>query len=199
MIFDISQEIFSSEVFPGDPVPNKKEVLSLKKSNPDKCNLTELILGSHTGTHLDAPCHFIIDGKDIEQIRLDQCIGECLVTALKEISYEDMEQWKRQGIHKILFKNGKKLNAKEAGYLVEAGCVLVGVECSTAGIDAENEEVHKILLSNEVIIIEGLRMECVPEGKYFISALPLKMKDLDGSPIRAILWKNDMGGEAICT
>ncbi len=199
MIFDISQEIFSSEVFPGDPVPNKRAVLSLKKSNPDKCNLTELILGSHTGTHLDAPCHFITDGKDVEQIRLDQCMGECLVTALEEISYEDREQWKRQGIHKILFKNGKKLNAKEAGYLVEAGCVLVGVECSTVGIDAENEEVHKILLSNEVIIIEGLRMKCVPEGKYFISALPLKMKDLDGSPIRAILWKNDMGGETICT
>lgn len=197
MIFDISQEIFSSEVYPGDPIPDKKEILSLKKKNPDKCKLTEFVLGSHAGTHLDAPCHFLADGKDIEQVELDKCMGRCLVTALDEICGENVEQWKKQGICRVLLKNGKKLNVMEAECLVEAGCVCVGVECSTVGIDAQNEEVHKMLLSNEIVIIEGLRMEHVPEGEYFLSALPLKMKDLDGSPIRAILWKDEVGGERI--
>lgn len=194
MIFDISQEIFSSEVYPGDPVPDRKTILSLEKSAPDKCNLTELVLGSHTGTHLDAPRHFIADGKDVEQMELDKCMGICMVTALDEISRENVKQWKKQNVHRILFKNGKKFSTEEAKYLVDAGCVCVGVECSTVGIAEQNEEVHKILLSNEIVIIEGLRMEHVPEGEYFLSALPLKMKDLDGSPIRAILWKGDMKG-----
>lgn len=192
MIFDISQEIFSSDVYPGDTIPNKKEILSLKKSNPDKCNLTEFVLGSHTGTHLDAPCHFVADGKDIEHVELDKCIGKCLVVALEEICHENVEQWRKKGICRILFKNGKKLTIQEAEYLIKAGCECVGVECNTVGVDAQNEKVHKILLLNEMVIIEGLRMEHVPEGEYFVSALPLKMKDLDGSPIRAILWKNDM-------
>lgn len=192
MIFDISQEIFSSEVYPGDPIPDKKEILSLKKSGPDKCQLSELILGSHTGTHIDAPCHFLADGKDIEQVELDKCMGKCLVIISEEIGHETVEQWEKRGVHRILLKNGKKLNAREAQYLVKSGCVCVGVECSTVGIDAQNEEVHKILLSNEIVIIEGLRMEHVPEGEYFLSALPLKMKDLDGSPIRAVLWKDDI-------
>ena len=98
MIFDISQEIFSSDVYPGDTIPNKKEILSLKKSNPDKCNLTEFVLGSHTGTHLDAPCHFVADGKDIEHVELDKCIGKCLVVALEEICHENVEQWRKKGI-----------------------------------------------------------------------------------------------------
>ena len=192
MIFDISQEIFSSDVYPGDTIPNKKEILSLKKSNPDKCNLTEFVLGSHTGTHLDAPCHFVADGKDIEHVELDKCIGKCLVVALEEICHENVEQWRKKGICRILFKNGKKLTIQEAEYLIKAGCECVGVESNTVCVDSKNEEVHKILLLNEMVIIEGLRMEHVPEGEYFVSALPLKMKDLDGSPIRAILWKNDM-------
>lgn len=198
MIFDISQEIFSSEVYPGDPIPNKKAVLSLKKSAPDLCNLTELVLGSHTGTHIDAPRHFIADGKDVERIELDKCTGRCLVTSLEKICHEDAAQWKKQGIHRILFKNEKKLSLDEAEHLVEAGCVCVGVECSTIGINDENEEVHKLLLSNEIVIIEGLRMEHVPDGEYFISAFPLKMRDLDGSPIRAVLWQDDMEGVTRC-
>ncbi len=191
MIFDISQEIFSSEVYPGDPAPEKKEILSFTKEKPDKCKLTELVFGSHTGTHLDAPCHFIADGRDVEQLDLEKCMGKCLVTAMDEITDECTKQWKKQGINRILLKNRKKLNAAEAERLVEAGCVCIGVECSTIGTVEHNEEVHKLLLSNEIVIMEGLRMEHVPEGVYFLSALPLKMQDLDGSPIRAVLWKND--------
>lgn len=192
MIFDISQELFSAEVYPGDPIPAKKEILSMNKNNPDKCNLTEIILGSHTGTHLDAPCHFIIDGKDAEQIVLGKCMGRCLVTALDEISKEDTDQWKAQNIYRILLKNRKKLNISEAKRLVDIGCVCVGVECSTVGEELYNEKVHQILLSNEIVVIEGLRMEHVPEGEYFLSALPLRMREVDGSPVRAILWQKDM-------
>ncbi len=69
----------------------------------------------------------------MEQIELGKCIGKCLVTTLEEIAYEDGERFRKQDIHRVLFKNGKKLKVKEAKYLLEAGCVCVGVECSTIG------------------------------------------------------------------
>lgn len=188
MIYDITQELFSAEIYPGDPIPKKQEILSLNKKAPDLCQLTEMRLGSHTGTHLDAPCHFIAGGKDVEQLDLNKCIGRCVVTEISKVYQADTRRWGSMGIQRILFKNQKKLSVEEAECLAAMGCQCVGVECSTIGIEEENERVHKLLLSNEIVIIEGLRMEQVPEGEYFLSALPLKMRGLDGSPIRAILY-----------
>lgn len=187
-VYDISQEVFSSEVYPGDPIPQKKEILSFQKIVPDKCRLTELILGSHTGTHLDAPSHFIPDGKDIGQLELRKCMGRCLAISKSRICREDINAWRLHGNNRILLKDGKKIDIEEAKLLVELGCICVGVESSTIGVEDENEEVHKILLSNEIIIIEGLRMQQVPEGEYFLCALPLKLSGVDGSPVRAVLY-----------
>ena len=74
-IYDISKELFSTTVFPGDPVPAKRPVHQLEKG--DHCNLTELTLGSHSGTHFDAPCHFVLGGKTIDQVDLNRCVGPC--------------------------------------------------------------------------------------------------------------------------
>ena len=76
-IYDISKEVFSSTVFPGDPVPGHRPVSELAKG--DLCNLTSLTLGSHSGTHMDAPCHFVAGGKTIDQVDLARCVGPCQV------------------------------------------------------------------------------------------------------------------------
>jgi len=191
MIYDISQEVFASNPYPGDPVPEKTEVCSMKKSPPDACQLTRIVLGSHTGTHLDAPCHFIPNGKDAEQIELNKCVGRCLVVSLNEIDLKSIERWKELGIRKILLKNGKKINIQEALLLAQFNVECIGVEANTIGEDDENGEVHRILLLNEMVILEGLCMEMVPVGEYYLSALPLRMKTLDGSPVRAVLISQD--------
>ncbi len=188
MIFDISQEIFSSEVYPGDPIPKKEKLLSLNNEKSDICQLTRLIIGSHSGTHLDAPLHFYKDGKDVEQIELEKCVGECkVVSANGKIKEEEIYKWVKDGTKRLLIKGKIDLDSFQAKCLVKSGIYCIGVEQSTVGFGEEQEKVHKILLGAEVVIIEGLRMNEVIDGKYFLSALPLKMKGLDGSPIRAIL------------
>ncbi len=188
MIFDISQEIFSSEVYPGDPIPKKEEILSLNNETPDICQLTRLIMGSHSGTHLDAPLHFYKDGKDVEQIELKKCIGECkVVSASGKIEEEEIYKWVKDGTKRLLIKGKIELDSSQAECLVKSGVYCIGVEQNTVGSGKEQEKVHKILLGAEVVIIEGLRMDKIIDGRYFLSAVPLKMKGLDGSPIRAIL------------
>ena len=189
MIYDISQEIFSAEIYPGDPMPEKKEILSLHKSVPDKCQLTELKLGSHTGTHIDAPRHFIMDGIDVENVSLEKCLGICkVITVHGRLDEKIIWEVAKEGFHKILIKGEVCLDSENAKCIVDAGIHCIGVEGSTVGSGIEQENVHKILLGRGVVIIEGLRMEEVTDGKYFLSALPLKMDGLDGSPVRAVLW-----------
>ncbi len=194
-MYDISQELFSAEVYPGDPVPGKEMVLSLEKENPDICQLTKLTMGSHAGTHMDAPCHFIAGGKDAGQIELEKCAGKCLVVDTEKICEDDLKQWEQQCVKRLLLKNQKKLSEEEALALTNAGIVCVGVECSTVGCADDNVNVHRILLANEVAVVEGLRLDHVPVGEYFLLALPLKMEGLDGSPVRAVLLTCEKGEE----
>lgn len=76
-IYDITRELFSASVYPEDPIPNMEIILSLAKQPPDKCQLSRIQLGSHTGTHLDAPRHFFKEGNDVSEIPLEKCVGEC--------------------------------------------------------------------------------------------------------------------------
>lgn len=189
MIYDISQEIFSADIYPGDPVPEKKEILSLHKSTPDKCQLTVLKLGSHTGTHIDAPRHFIADGIDVANVALEKCVGICkVITVHGRLDEKIILDAAKEEIYKILIKGEVSLDSENAKCIADAGIHCVGVENSTVGSGIEQENVHKVLLDKEVVIIEGLRMKEVSDGRYFLSALPLKMDGLDGSPVRAVLW-----------
>lgn len=187
--YDISQEIFSAEIYPGDPVPGKKTVMSLDKEEPDACQLSELFLGSHTGTHMDAPKHFFKDGKSIEQVNLEQCIGNCKVVEHSgEVTENDVNHWINDGrCERLLIKGDIVITQQAAQRMVEGGVRCVGVEGLTVGPLSSPKEVHCILLGAEVVIIEGLRMGQVQAGDYFLMAQPLKMAGLDGSPVRAVL------------
>ncbi len=185
-IYDISQELFSSRVYPGDPVPVREQVLSLEKG--DSCNLSTVFLCAHNGTHVDAPLHFCPGGKTVEQMDLSRTVGKAYVYEGKgEITEEDGKRLAALGAKRVLFKGEILLTPESARILNGIGVLLVGVESQTVG----NEEVHRELLEKEVALLEGIRLDEVPEGAYLLSAAPLNLGGSDGAPCRAILIEGE--------
>ncbi len=194
MIYDISREIFSSEIYPGDPVPAREFVMTFEKEEPDVCQLTELTLGSHTGTHMDAPRHFFETGKTAAELDLSKCIGSCQVLSCPEqVTRQTLEKGMGPDVTRLLLKGAKELHEEAAQFLVERGILCVGVESLSVAPLSSPVKVHKLLLGAEMILLEGLVLEEVPEGRYELIALPLKMAELDGSPVRAVLRELSVG------
>ncbi len=194
MIYDISREIFSSEIYPGDPVPAREFVMTFEKEEPDVCQLTELTLGSHTGTHMDAPRHFFETGKTAAELDLSKCIGPCQVLSCPEqVTRQTLEKGMGPDVTRLLLKGAKELHEEAAQFLVERGILCVGVESLSVAPLSSPVKVHKLLLGAEMILLEGLVLEEVPEGCYELIALPLKMAELDGSPVRAVLRELSVG------
>jgi arylformamidase len=174
--------------------------------NGDRYNFSRLTCSSHTGTHIDAPYHFTLNGKTVDTLSLYDLIGEALVVqsnadtisaeALRDI---DFKKYKR-----ILFKtkNSELLKSKTfnpeyvsldysaAELLVKNGVRVVGIDyLSIEAFDTKEHNVHKILTQNDVIIVETLDLSTVEPGEYFLVALPLKLKQCDGAPARVVSIK----------
>ena len=192
-IYDISQELFSCVVFPGDPAP-KREVLSSMKDGA-LYNLTALSLCAHNGTHVDAPYHFIQDGKTVEQLPLEKTVGWAYVTQESgTITAQDAERilTKAKEAHSDAYKRiligGKATVSEEAARVfAAAGIDLVGNESQTVGPEDAPMQVHLTLLGAEVVLLEGIRLGDVPTGVYLLSAAPISLAGSDGAPCRAIL------------
>jgi len=192
-IYDISQEIYGCEVYPGDPVPKKEILCSL--GSGDVCNLTHLSMCTHNGTHLDAPYHFFDDGKRIDQIPLEQTVGFAYVAVTEgDISDSDAGQILSKAASaypgcekKILIKGDSVVTEKAAKVFSAAGVQLIGVESQTVGPFKAPMAVHKILLGGGAVLLEGLRLSEIKEGAYFLSAAPLSLGGGDGAPVRAYL------------
>lgn len=187
-IYDISQELFGCAVYPGDPQPERFVTLSIK--NGDVCNLTAFKMCAHNGTHVDAPFHFYADGKTIDQVDLDRFIGWAYVAEHEgDISADDAKNILNaaNGCERVLVK-GKAVVTKEAAQVfAEARIKLFGNESQTVGPLDAPKEVHLIMLGAEIVLLEGIRLEKVPVGKYFLNAVPLNLGGADGSPCRATL------------
>lgn len=192
-IYDISQEVFSSKIYPGDPVPQKNTLYSIEDG--DNYNLTAFSMCAHNGTHIDAPFHFINNGKTIENIDLFKCIGFSYVAIHKGVLNADdainilnvamsanIEASKR-----ILIKGDAIVSESAAKIFVSHGVYLVGNESQSVGPENEPMGVHKILLEKEIVLLEGLRLSEVDEGVYFLSAIPISLAGSDGAPCRAVL------------
>ena len=192
-IIDISQEIFSCKVFPGDPAPQNTQLLSVTKG--DVCNLTQLSMCAHNGTHTDAPFHFLNDGKTIDQLGLVPFVGDCFVARHDgNVTAADaagiMEKAKSAGAAERILIAGKAIVTAEAARIfAEAGIKLLGNESQTVGPEDAPKEVHLILLGAEVVLLEGIVLDDVDEGRYFLSAAPLNLGGCDGAPCRAYLIK----------
>ncbi len=192
-IYDISQEVFSCAVYPGDSAPRRREVCGTERG--DLYNLTDFSMCAHNGTHIDAPFHFLSDGKTVDAIELSKMVGKCCVVAhkgrmgakdaaciLRRAAVVDPEAARR-----ILVKGDAVVTLEAAEVFAAYPVALIGVESQSVGEVDAPMAVHKTLLEKEVVLLEGIRLLEVEEGVYFLSAAPLKLGGSDGAPCRAVL------------
>lgn len=191
MVIDISQEVLSCNVYPGDPSPEAKKMLTIEEGTI--CNLSAFSMCAHNGTHVDAPYHFINKGKTIDELAVDACVGACFV-ARHEGDVDEATARYILGKAKLANASERILIAGKATVMAEAarifakeGIKLLGNESQTVGPENAPMEVHKILLGAEVVLLEGIVLSNVSEGKYLLSAAPLNLAGFDGAPCRAVL------------
>ena len=187
-IYDISQEVFSCGIYPGDPKPEKQILRSYEAG--DVYHLTAFSMCAHNGTHIDAPFHFLPDGKPVERLDLSVFVGECYLARHEgDVAASDAAEILRKaaGIPRILL--GGKLTVTEEAAVVfaEAGICLLGNEGQTVGPENAPMAVHKRLLRKNIALLEGILLTGIPEGTYFLSAAPLNLAGSDGAPCRAYL------------
>ena len=192
-IIDISQEVFLCNVYPGDPSPITEKVVSI--DNGDVYNMSTLSMCVHNGTHIDAPYHFLNDGNTVEQIPLEYFVGTCYVTHRNgELTTSDaenimLEAKEHNASERILIGGNVIVTTEAAKVFVNHGIKLIGNEGLSIGPVDAPMEVHKILLSANVVLLEGIVLKDVSAGVYFLNAAPLNLSGLDGSPCRAYLIK----------
>ena len=187
-IYDISQEIFSCKVYPGDPKPLRQVLCATEKG--DLYNLTAFSMCAHNGTHIDAPFHFLGEGKTVEQMDLAVFVGDCYVARHSgDVTGTDAAVilQKASGVLRILIAGPATVTAEAAEVFANAGICLLGNESQTVGPENGPMQVHKMLLQKDVALLEGVVLTDVPEGRYFLSAAPLCMAGADGAPCRAYL------------
>jgi arylformamidase len=197
-LIDISRPIRPGMVvWEGDPRVSFQQVASLEAG--DLANITALELGAHTGTHVDAPLHFLPDGAGAEQLPLEALIGPAVVLDLQHIEGDvraaDLDF--PDGVERLLLKtpNSRLWDRDEfvadhvtiapdaARLLVERGVRLVGIDYLSVGLP----ETHRILLGAGIVALEGLDLRAVEAGDYQLVALPLRLVGVDGAPARVVL------------
>ena len=192
-IYDISQEVFSCQVYPGDPTPEKKTLKSMEKG--EVYNLMEFNMCAHNGTHIDAPFHFVKEGKTVDEICIETFVGMAYVAEHQGVltgndAVEILQKAKKQSIDsakRILIKGDSEVSAEAAKVFASSDILLLGNESQTVGPKDAPMEVHIELLSANVVLLEGIRLSEVPEGVYLLNSAPLNLSGADGSPCRAVL------------
>jgi len=195
----------SMTVWPGDPAVRFERASSIAQR--DSSNVTRIIMGAHTGTHIDAPYHFFEQGETIETIPPEILIGPCRVIELMTDSHivrKDLEPLQLKAQSRVLFKTKNSalwgnrpgafhrdfiaLAPGAAEYLVEKNIALVGIDyLSIEAFHAEGNPVHRILLGNSIVILEGLNLSSVRAGDFELICLPLMLQGVEASPARAVL------------
>ena len=192
MIYDISQHVFASENYPTHPSANHYKVKDMNTG--DKYNLTCFTMCAHNGTHVDAPNHFIKDGKSIEQMSLSCFMGWCTVVKHQgDVTKEDALHFVTQSKNtkRLLIKGDAVVTLEAAEVFAESDLILVGNESSSVGPVNAPMAVHLVLLKKEITLLENIRLAEVPEGIYWLNAIPLALEGSDGSPCRAVLLTAD--------
>lgn len=199
----------STPVFPGDSGPERS--WDAHPSQGDVDEVSRWVLGAHTGTHVDAPRHFLPAGGDLEGLGLDPFVGPARVVDVGEepraIDAGCLREHRLAGAERVLFRTRNSaagLSAKEfdpgyvaltgdgAEYLVEAGVRTVGIDYLSIDCFPADEgfdfPAHHALLGAGVAVIEGLDLGAVSGGDYFLCALPLRLADSEAAPARAVLF-----------
>jgi arylformamidase len=190
-------------VFPGDPRFHLEFTHRIADGQP--YNVARVTMGAHSGTHVDAPYHFLADGGTVDQLPLEILMGKCRViemAARDRIERADLEAQDLRNDLRVLLKTRMSgqlrvgefqqdfvyLTPDAARYLVQAGIKLIGIDyLSVEKFGSEDFAAHHALLGAGVVIIEGLDLSEVEPGEYEMTCLPLRLVGADGSPARVVL------------
>ncbi len=205
-IYDISLTISHNlPSWPGDPAVVIERVAKIE--NGANANVSRIDMGVHTGTHIDAPHHFLPDGKTSEYLPLDILIGPSFVLDLPKADIITASVLEKSeiptGTRRLLIKTrnsqlwtqeGTKfrtdfvgVSSDGAGFLVKLGIQLIGIDYLSVSPYKQSRPTHEIFLKAGVIIVEGLDLSKVTQGHYNLYCLPLKIAGSDGAPARAVL------------
>jgi arylformamidase len=204
---DVSVPIYSGMVhWPDNPPVEVRRLKDMDRDPTAHCNVSAISMGSHTGTHMDAPLHFIRNGKPLDKMPLDATVGPARVAPIQNrtaITVAELEPLRLKAGERILFKtlNSKRswktdafdenfvyINQEAAAFLAQKKVRTVGVDyLSVGGYKKDGRETHHALLRAGIWIIEGLNLSKIQPGTYDLICLPLKVMNADGAPARAIL------------
>jgi len=192
MIIDVSIPIGpDTPVWPGDPPVLVEPVARVAAG--DSADVSRLTLGTHTGTHVDPPAHFLPGAATVDVLELDVLIGPAVVAEFPAgpIDVDALESVAlAEGSTRVLLKTGGNAGAltpEGARWLVDRGVRLVGADTLSIEPGTDNYPVHRILLGAGVVIVEGLALAAVASGPYEFVCLPLRVAGGDGAPARAVL------------
>ena len=205
-IYDLSLGISPDlPVWPGDPPVRLERVSSI--ADGANANVSTLYCGVHVGTHVDAPLHFVDGARSVETLPLKVLTGRAYVVDLRKAEVLDAATLEASDIpprtRRILFKTRNSalwarkepefrkdfvaVDASGAEWLVRKGVQLVGVDYLSVAPFGDSKPTHRILLEAGVVVVEGLNLSEVSQGRYTLYCLPLKLVGSDGAPARAIL------------
>jgi len=202
---DISVPLRDSMVqWPGDPVCRIERVRKMEQG--DMCNLKHLSMSVHTGTHMDAPRHFLPDGITMEKMPMEPVIGRCRVIEFEvedQITADDLKKLRLLSGQRLLFKTRnsarswtmKEFDKDFISIRSDAAQVLADLKIMTVGVDymsiggygKDVVETHQIMLGAGIWVIEGLNLSEIKPGYYDLICLPVKIEGADGAPCRAVL------------
>jgi arylformamidase len=203
-IYDVTRTLEAGmPTWPGEAGPELTSIKSMAAG--DAADVSHLGLGVHTGTHVDAPKHFIPGGDGVESLPLDVLIGPARVVAIRDpsqIGTQELQEARLEGVERVLFRTRNSeewsdvqfredfisLSPDAGKWLTDHGTKLVGVDyLSVEAFAAPEPQTHLTLLGAGVVIVEGLDLRLVPAGEYMLCCLPLKLAGADGAPARAVL------------
>jgi arylformamidase len=192
-IIDISRNLQEAPLYPGSPKPLIEKVLDVQKG--DAYSVSKYVFTSHLGTHADAFSHFIAGGLDIERMPLEHYYGQAQVIRVlpkKILAREDFDGRIEQDIERIVLHGGGEsyLSKEAADYLISRKIKTIVTDAWSVGPLDNEIQIHKTLFAANIAVIENVNLEAVTEGRYILSAFPVKIKGLDGALVRAVLIRN---------
>ncbi|CAG0937322.1 arylformamidase [Thermoflexales bacterium] len=209
-IYDITLTISNDlPVWPGDQPVQLERTQDMRHG--DLYTLSHLNATVHLGTHLDAPRHFVRDGYGVDQIDLRKLIGPCYVVDLPDVDHIDAQTLEQANIpahttrllcrtrnsrywaqaDRVFHTNFVAIEPSGAEWIVQRDIQLVGIDYFSVGAYDSVIPTHEILLRNNIVAVEGLDLSRIEPGEYQLICLPLKLKDCDGAPVRAVLMREE--------
>lgn len=204
MLYDLTVTLRAGmPTYDGEPGPTRA---LLKIFERDGVNVSVVSLGAHTGTHVDAPVHFLPGREGVDQLPLPAMLGPCWVVEVRGQGHVDARDLEAAGVpsdaERVILNTGnsrfwdddhfhrdfRALTTAAARWLVARGVRLIGIDyLSIDPYEAREAPAHQVLLGAGVVVLEGLDLRGVPAGRYELVCLPLKLQGSDGAPARAVL------------